>query len=65
MISALITILVALLVLVIVFWIVKIAGEQFGAPAVIIQIVGLILLLIFLLFLFNQFGGGMHIKGVG
>lgn len=61
MISMLITVLVALLVLVIVFWIVKIAGEQFGAPPVVIQIIGLILLLIFLLFLFNQFGGG-HMK---
>jgi len=61
MISALISILVVLLVLVIVFWIVKMAGAQFGAPPVVIQIIGLILLLIFLLYLFNQFGGG-HLR---
>lgn len=56
MISTLISVLVVLLVLFIIWYVVKLAGDQFGVPPVIIQIVGLILALIFLLFILNAVG---------
>ena len=56
MIQVLIQLLVVLLVLCVVFWIVKLAAGQFGAPPIVVQIVGLILLLIFILYLVNAFG---------
>jgi hypothetical protein len=56
MIQVLIQLLVVLLVLCVVFWIVKLAAGQFGAPPIVVQIVGLILLLIFILYLVQAFG---------
>jgi hypothetical protein len=53
MISLLIQLLVILLVLVIVYYIASLACSHFGAPPVILQIIGLILLLVFLLAVLN------------
>ena len=58
MIGALIYLLVALVVLVIVWYIVRLIASQFGLPEVVVQIVGLILLLVFLLYALNIFGLG-------
>jgi hypothetical protein len=41
--------LVLLLVLVVVFWIVKRAGEYFGAPPIVVELAGIILALVFIL----------------
>ena len=46
--EALISLLLLLLVLVVIYWIVSKAAEAFGAPAIVVQIIGAILLLIFL-----------------
>jgi len=56
MIPALIGILVALLILFVVWYIVKIAAAQFGLPEAVVQIVGLILALIFLLYVLTAMG---------
>jgi hypothetical protein len=56
MIGVLIQLLVVLLVLVVIFYIVKIAAGNFGIPAPIVQIIGLILGLIFLLYALSAFG---------
>jgi hypothetical protein len=57
MISLLIQLLVILLVLVIVYYIANLACTHFGAPPVILQIIGLILLLVFLLAILNVTAG--------
>jgi hypothetical protein len=56
MISALIGLLVVLLVLFIVWYIFRLAATHFGLPEVMIQVVGLILALIFLLYLIQALG---------
>jgi hypothetical protein len=56
MIGALIYLLVVLIVLVVIFYIVKLAAAHFGIPGPIVQIIGLILGLIFLLYALNAFG---------
>ena len=56
MISALIGLLVVLLVLFIVWYILRLAASHFGLPDVVIQIIGLILALIFLLYVMNALG---------
>jgi hypothetical protein len=56
MIALLIQALILLLILAIVFWIIRLAAVHFGAPAIVINIVGLILLLIFLLYFLNAMG---------
>ena len=56
MIGFLIQFLILLLVLLIVFWIVKLVAAQFGAPPIVVQICGLILLLILILALLNMAG---------
>ena len=56
MISVLIQLLVVLIVLVVVFYIVKLAAGSFGIPPPIVQIIGLILGLIFLLYALSAFG---------
>ena len=56
MIQVLIQLLVVLLVLCVVFWIVKLAASQFGAPPLVVQICGIILLLVFLLYVIQAFG---------
>jgi heme O synthase-like polyprenyltransferase len=56
MIGTLISLLVVLLVLVVIFYIVKIAAGNFGIPGPIVQIVGLILGLVFLLYALQAFG---------
>ena len=58
MIESIIGLLFALLVLFLVFYIVKIAAGWFGAPEPVVHIVGLILLLIFLLWVFRAFSSG-------
>jgi hypothetical protein len=58
MVEGLISVLVLLLVLVIVWYIVKIAVAQFGAPPAVLQIVGLILLLIFVVAMLSMLGFG-------
>lgn len=58
MIEALIGLLLALLVLFILFYIVKLGAEHFGAPPLVVQILGLIFLLIFLLYVFRAFSAG-------
>ena len=57
MIGLLIQLLIVLLVLVIIFWVVKIAAGSFGIPPPIVQIIGLILGLIFLLYVVSALGG--------
>jgi hypothetical protein len=57
MISLLIQLLIILLVLVIVYYIANLACTHFGAPPVILQIIGLILLLVFLLAILNVTAG--------
>jgi hypothetical protein len=56
MIGVLINLLVVLLVLAVIYYIVKLAAGQFGIPPVVVQIIGLILGLIFLLFALQAFG---------
>lgn len=56
MIPTLIGILVALLILIVVWYIVRIAATQFGLPEAVVQIVGLILALIFLLYVLQAMG---------
>ena len=56
MIATLIHLLVVLLLLVIVYYILNLAAGFFGAPAPVMQIVGLILLLIFLLYVVRALG---------
>lgn len=56
MIGVLINLLIVLLVLVVIYYIVKLAAGQFGIPPVILQIVGLILGLVFLLVALQAFG---------
>jgi hypothetical protein len=56
MITTLIGLLVVLLVLFIVWYIVRIAAGHFGLPEPIVQIIGLILALVFLLYVLNAFG---------
>ena len=56
MIAILIQLLIILLVLCVVFYIIRIAGAQFGAPPFAIQIVGLIIGLIFLLYCLKALG---------
>jgi hypothetical protein len=55
--SLLIQVLIVLLVLAVVYYIAKLACTHFGAPPVILQILGLILLLIFLAVLLNLVAG--------
>jgi hypothetical protein len=57
MISLLIQLLLVLLVLAIIYYIAKLACTHFGAPPIILQIIGLILLLVFLLAAVNAIGG--------
>jgi hypothetical protein len=56
-ITLLIQLLIVLLVLVIVYYIASLACTHFGAPPVILQIIGLILLLVFLLAVLNVAAG--------
>jgi hypothetical protein len=56
MIAALIHLCVVLLILLVVWWIVKIVATHFGLPAVAIQVVGAIFALIFLLYVLSLFG---------
>ena len=56
MIESLISLLVLFLVLAVIFWIAKLAVVHFGAPAVVLQVVGLILALIFVLALLRSIG---------
>ncbi|HJY45827.1 MAG TPA: hypothetical protein VJ301_14490 [Propionibacteriaceae bacterium] len=61
MIGALIHILILLVVLVIVFYILKLVSVHFGLPTVAVQIIGLILALILLLYILNTFMPGLKI----
>lgn len=56
MIASVIQLLVLLIVLAVVYYIVKLGAGHFGVPAVIVQMVGLILGLIFLLAALSAFG---------
>ena len=56
MLATVIYLLIALLVLFIVWYILRLAATQFGVPDAIMQIMGLILLLIFILIVLNAFG---------
>ena len=56
MIAILIQALVVLLVLCVAFYIIRIAATHFGVPAVFVQILGLILALIFLLWVLRLAG---------
>ena len=56
MIEILIHVLVLFAVLAVLFWIVKLGVEHFGAPPVLVQIVGLVFVLIFLLGALRAFG---------
>jgi hypothetical protein len=56
-ITVLIQLLLVLLVLAIVYYIAKLACTHFGAPPVILQIIGLILLLVFLVAILNMAAG--------
>jgi hypothetical protein len=56
MIGILISLLITLLILGIIYWIAQMACSHFGAPPFVTQVIGLILLLIFLLYLLNAFG---------
>jgi hypothetical protein len=58
MIQTLIYLLVVLLVLFVVWYIVRLAAGYFQLPEPIVQIVGLILALVFLLYVLNAFGIG-------
>jgi hypothetical protein len=60
MIAVLIQLLVLLLVLCVVWYIIKIAAGQFGLPSVFVQIAGLIIALIFLLYALRVLGVGIH-----
>jgi hypothetical protein len=62
MIPALIQFLIAVLVVVIVFYIIKLVATHFGAPPLVVQLVGLILALILILLLLQAVGGipGWH-----
>jgi hypothetical protein len=61
MIAALIHILILLVVLVIAFYILKLVATHFGLPQVVVQIIGLILALILLLYVLNAFVPGLKI----
>ena len=63
MIPALIGILVALLILFVVWYIVRIAATQLGLPDAVVQIIGLILALIFLLYVLQALGVGVRWPG--
>ena len=52
----LISVLIMLLVLVVFFYIIKLAAGYFGIPEPIVQIIGLIMGLIFLLYCLQAFG---------
>jgi hypothetical protein len=56
MIEALISLLVLFIVLAVVFWIAKLIVEYFGMPAVILQVLGLILALVMLLAVLRAVG---------
>ena len=56
MIAVAIHLLIALLILLVVWYILKIAAAQFGMPAFVVQIAGLILALIFLLYALRALG---------
>lgn len=56
MLTALISLLVCLVVLIVVFYIVRLAAGHFGLPPVVVQIIGLILALVFLLYALRLFG---------
>ncbi len=66
MIAVLIQLLVLFIVLAVIYYIVSVGAGYFGVPAAIIQIIGLILGLIFLLAALSAFGvmpygwGGVH-----
>ena len=63
MIPALIHVLVVLLILFVVWYVVRIAAAQFGLPTAVVQIVGLILALIFLLYVLQIMGVGVRFPG--
>jgi hypothetical protein len=56
MIATLISLLVVLLILCVIWYIIKIAASQFGAPPFVVQILGLIIGLIFLLYCIKALG---------
>jgi hypothetical protein len=61
MLLALVHVLVALVVLVIIFYIVKLAATHFGLPPVVVQLCGLILGLVLLIYLLNVLVPGFKI----
>jgi hypothetical protein len=59
MITALIQLLVLALILVVVWWIVKLLATHFGLPPIAVQVVGAIVALIFLLYVLQVLGLGL------
>ena len=62
MIEILIQLLILFLVLAVIWYVVKLVAAHFGAPGIIIQVVGLVLFLIWLLYAVRALGGGRFLK---
>jgi uncharacterized membrane protein len=57
-IEILIQLLILFVVLAVIWWVIRLVAAHFGAPAIIVQVAGLILFLIWLLYAVRAFGGG-------
>ncbi|HJY46687.1 MAG TPA: hypothetical protein VJ301_18885 [Propionibacteriaceae bacterium] len=62
MLEALIQLLILLVVLAVIFYIAKLAATHFGVPPIIVQLIGLILGLVFLLAALRAFGPSIGIR---
>ena len=56
MISSLITLLVFLLIALVIWWVIRLVAVHMGLPAVVVQVAGAILALIFLLYALQTLG---------
>ena len=65
MIETLIYLLILFLVLAVVWYVVKLVAGHFGAPAIIVQVAGLVLFLIWLLYAVRMLTGGRFGKLLG
>jgi hypothetical protein len=63
MIEALIYLLILFVVLAVIWYVVKLVAGHFGAPAILVQVVGLILFLIWLLYAIRLLTGGRFLGG--
>jgi hypothetical protein len=62
MIEAVISLLVLFLVLACIWWVIRLVASHFGAPYIFIQVAGIILFLIWLLYAVRALGGGKYLR---